>query len=53
MPPREELLGKLVGMLASPMSRVVGVLGGPSRSLAYVLNARAEQLGEDTAAAAD
>lgn len=53
LPPREELLGKLVGMLASPMSRVVGVLGGPSRSLAYVLNARAEQLGEETAAAAD
>ncbi len=54
MPPREELLGKLVGMLASPMSRMVGVLGGPSRSLAYVLNARAQQLGEeDTAAAAD
>lgn len=53
LPPREELLGKLVGMLASPMARVVGVLGGPSRSLAYVLNARTEQLGEDTAAAAD
>lgn len=44
MPPREELLGKLVGMLASPMARTVGVLGGPSRSLAYVLSARAEQL---------
>lgn len=45
MPPREELLGKLVGMLASPMSRAVGVLGGPSRSMAYVLNARADQVG--------
>ncbi|HYH11822.1 MAG TPA: 50S ribosomal protein L10 [Thermomicrobiales bacterium] len=52
MPPREELLAKLVGMLASPMSRAVGVLGGPSRSLANVLNARSEQLGE-TAEAAD
>lgn len=52
LPPREELLGKLVGMLASPMSRAVGVLGGPSRSLANVLNARSEQLGE-TAEAAD
>jgi hypothetical protein len=37
-------------MLASPMSRTVGVLSGPSRSLAYVLNARNEQL---SAAAAD
>jgi large subunit ribosomal protein L10 len=54
LPPREELLAKLVGMLASPMSRVVGVLGGPSRSMAYVLNARAGQLGEgEPAEAAD
>lgn len=53
MPPREELLGKLVGMLASPMSRTVGVLGGPSRSLAYLLSARAAQLGGDAAEAAD
>ena len=52
MPPREELLGKLVGMLASPMSRTVGVLSGPSRSLAYVLNARAEQLSEGGSAEA-
>lgn len=52
LPPREELLGKLVGMLASPMARAVGVLGGPSRSLANVLSARAEQVGE-TAEAAD
>jgi large subunit ribosomal protein L10 len=45
LPSREELQAKLVGMLASPMARTVGVLGGPSRSLAYLLNARAEQLG--------
>lgn len=45
LPPREELIGKLVGLLASPMARTVGVLSGPSRSMAYVLNARAEQLG--------
>lgn len=45
LPPREELLGKLVGMLASPMARTVGVLGGPPRSLAYLANARIEQLG--------
>lgn len=53
MPPREELLGKLVNLLASPMARTVGVLSGPSRSMAYLLNARAEQLGGETAAAAD
>ncbi len=45
LPPREELIGKLVGMLASPMARAVGVLGGPSRSVAYLANARIEQLG--------
>jgi len=52
LPSRDELLGKLVGMLASPMSRVVGVLNGPARSLPYLLNARAAQLGESTEAAA-
>ncbi|MBA2278438.1 MAG: 50S ribosomal protein L10 [Chloroflexia bacterium] len=45
LPPRDELVGKLVGLLASPMARTVGVLSGPSRSLAYLMNARAEQLG--------
>lgn len=56
LPPREELLAKLVGMLASPMARAVGVLGGPARSVAYLANARAEQLaagGDTEAAAAD
>lgn len=56
LPPREELIGKLVGMLASPMARVVGVLGGPARSVAYLANARIEQLGgagEAEAEAAD
>jgi large subunit ribosomal protein L10 len=55
LPSREELLGRLVGMLASPMIRVVGVLSGPVRSLPYVLNARVEQLGgvQDEAMAAD
>jgi large subunit ribosomal protein L10 len=56
LPPREELIGKLVGMLASPMARVVGVLNGPARSVAYLANARIEQLsgsGEAEAEAAD
>ncbi|MDQ3692468.1 MAG: 50S ribosomal protein L10 [Chloroflexota bacterium] len=45
LPSREELQAKLLGMLLSPMARTVGVLSGPSRSLAYLLNARSEQLG--------
>jgi large subunit ribosomal protein L10 len=45
LPPREELLGKLVGLLASPMTRTVGVLSGPARSVVYLGNARVEQLG--------
>lgn len=45
LPPREELLGKLVNLLASPMARTVGVLSGPSRSVAYLLNSRIETLG--------
>lgn len=55
LPPREELLGKLVGLLASPMSRTVGAFSGPSRSLAYLVNARIESLGgsEPQAEAAD
>jgi large subunit ribosomal protein L10 len=53
LPPREELLGKLVGMLASPMARTVGVLSGPSRSMAYLVNARIESRGGGEAAAAD
>jgi large subunit ribosomal protein L10 len=51
MPSREVLLGKVLGLMVSPLARTVGVLSGPSRSLAYVLNARAEQLGGDQAAA--
>lgn len=50
LPPREELLGKLVGMLASPMARTVGVLSGPSRSVAYLVNARMESMGGEAAA---
>ncbi len=45
LPSREELLARLLGMLASPMARVAGVLSGPVRSLPYLLNARADQLG--------
>ena len=51
LPPREELLGKLVGLLASPMTRTVGVLSGPARSMVYLANARLEQLAADAEAA--
>ena len=51
LPSREELLGKLVNLLASPMARTVGVLNGPARSVVYLANARVEQLGGVEAAA--
>ncbi|MGB7069234.1 MAG: 50S ribosomal protein L10 [Pyrinomonadaceae bacterium] len=50
LPSREVLQAKLLGMLISPMTRTLGVLSGPSRSLVYVLNARAEQDGAALAA---
>jgi large subunit ribosomal protein L10 len=43
LPSREELQAKLLGTLLSPMARTLSVLGGPSRSMVYLLNARAEQ----------
>lgn len=49
LPSREELLAKVVGGLNAPLSGLVNVLSGPIRSLAYVLQARAQQLGEDGA----
>jgi large subunit ribosomal protein L10 len=51
LPSKEELQAKLLGMLVSPLTRTLGVLSGPSRSVAYLLNARAEQLGGGAAAA--
>lgn len=50
LPSKEQLQGKLLGMLQSPMARTLSVLNGPSRSVAYVLQARADQLGESMAA---
>ncbi len=46
LPSREELLAKVVGGLNAPLAGMVGVLSGPIRSLAYVLQARASQLEE-------
>lgn len=53
LPSREELLAKLLGMLVSPLARTAGVLSGPPRSLAYLLNARADQLGPGDAPSPD
>ena len=52
MPSREELLGKLLGLLVSPIQRTVTVLNGPSQSLVHVLNAYAQQKEEAAATAA-
>jgi large subunit ribosomal protein L10 len=46
LPSRDELLAKVVGGLNAPLAGMVGVLSGPIRSLAYVLQARASQLEE-------
>lgn len=51
LPSKEQLQSKFLGLLQSPMSRTLGVLTGPNRSLAYVLQARADQLGSEALAA--
>lgn len=52
LPTREELLGKLLSAINSPIQGLVNVLSGPSRSLVQVLNAYAEKQGDGAAAAA-
>lgn len=51
LPSKEQLQGKLLGLLQSPLARTLAVLSGPSRSAVYVLNARAGQLGSEAMAA--
>jgi large subunit ribosomal protein L10 len=51
LPSKEQLQGKLLGLLQSPLARTLSVLNGPSRSVAYVLQARADQLGGEPMAA--
>lgn len=43
LPPREILLGQLLGMVQGPMSSLVSTIAGPLRELAQVLHARSEQ----------
>jgi len=50
LPPREELLAKMLGSLQAPASRLVGTLSGVARQLVYVLQARAQQLEQSQAA---
>jgi large subunit ribosomal protein L10 len=50
MPSKEVLIGRVVGGFSSPLYGIVGVLSGPIRSLAYVLQARVTQLGSDAGA---
>lgn len=51
LPSKELLQAKLLGLLQSPLSRTLSVLSGPGRSMAYVLQARADQLGSESVAA--
>lgn len=45
LPPREELVTKLLGQMNAPIAGLVNVLSGSMRGLAIVLQRRAEQLG--------
>ena len=44
LPPKEELLARLLGQLQTPVARLVNVLNGPLQGLAIVLQRRAEQM---------
>lgn len=44
LPPREVLLGRVVGAMQAPIAGLVTVLGGTVRGLMYVLQARRDQL---------
>jgi len=46
LPPREILLARVVGGIQWPLTGLVSCLSGPIRGLAYVLNARINQLEE-------
>jgi len=45
LPSKDQLRGQLAGVLAAPLSGLVGVMTGNLRSVMNVLNARAESLG--------
>jgi len=43
LPPREAMLGRVVGTIAAPLSRLAGVMSRKVASLMVVLNAVAEK----------
>lgn len=43
LPSKEELIAKILGSMNAPITNLVGVLSGPTRALAYALNAIREQ----------
>jgi large subunit ribosomal protein L10 len=50
VPSREVLLSRLVGGLASPITRLVLALSGPPRKLVYVLESIRKQMPAEAAA---
>ncbi|MHB1134480.1 MAG: 50S ribosomal protein L10 [Chloroflexota bacterium] len=44
LPPREVLVGRVLGTMQAPIAGLVTVLGGTVRSLLYALQARSDQL---------
>jgi large subunit ribosomal protein L10 len=45
LPGKDQLRGQFVGVLAAPMTQVLGVINGAQRGFAQVLSQRAEQMG--------
>ncbi len=50
MPSRQELVGKLLGLMQSPVRRLVTVLSAPQRGIAATIKAIADKKGESPAA---
>ncbi len=48
LPPRDQLLSELIGVLQAPMQQLVGVLEGAPRNLVSVLNNYSEKLKEES-----
>jgi len=44
LPPRDELLSRLIGQMQAPITRLVNVLSAPLQGLAVVLQRRVEQM---------
>ena len=51
LPPRPVLVAQLLGNMQSPLYGLLSVLSGPLRSLAYLLQARSDQLQQTEGAA--